>query len=210
MRTGRRPGTRVGLRSRLSTARDPAKPGRVAGSLREVAVLVREVVTYVEMTAPEQLRLARPARGVTLERVDRTSPLIRSTQDRVAAPHHWQSQSWSDEQWREWLSRPGLRNWIVRRHGEAAGVAELEAQPGGEVEITSFGLVPEVVGRGAGGHALTLAIRLAWGLEPVGAAAVRRVWLHTSSLDHPHALPNYRSRGFRPFRTEARLRTLPD
>lgn len=34
-----------------------------------------------------------------------------------------------------------------------------------------------------------------WVLEVDRDAA----WLHTSSLDHPHALPNYLARGFRPF-----------
>lgn len=171
-------------------------------------MLVEETVTYVEMTTPDQLRPARPADGVVLDRVDRRSPLIKSVQTRVATPHHWPTLLWSDDQWRQWLSRPGLRHWIVRFHGEAAGIVELEAQPGGEVEVVSFGLVPEYVGCGYGGHALTLGVREAWALRPVGADAVERVWLHTSSLDHSHALPNYQRRGFRPYRTETRLRTL--
>jgi hypothetical protein len=29
-----------------------------------------------------------------------------------------------------------------------------------------------------------------------------RVWLHTCSLDHPAALPNYMKRGFTLFKTE--------
>ncbi|MFG1916756.1 hypothetical protein [Micromonospora sp. NPDC048898] len=32
--------------------------------------------------------------------------------------------------------------------------------------------------------------------------AVRRVWLHTSSLDHPNALRNYQRRGLTVYRTE--------
>lgn len=170
--------------------------------------VVEEVVTYLEMTAADQLRPGRPTDGVELEGVDLTSPMIKSTQDRVAGPYHWQTLWWSDEHWAQWLSRPGLRYSIIRCRGEVAGVAELEAQYGGDVELTSFGLVPEFVGRGIGGHALTLAVRLAWSLDPVGAPAVRRVWLHTSSLDHPNALPNYRARGFRPFRTDVRPRIL--
>lgn len=41
----------------------------------------------------------------------------------------------------------------------------------------------------------------AWSLpaEP----PVRRVWLHTSTADHSHALPNYLGRGFTVFRTES-------
>lgn len=72
-----------------------------------------------------------------------------------------------------------------------------------------FGLVPEVVGRGFGAHLLTVGTRLAWGLGPLGGVRVRRVWLHTSSRDHPHAKPNYQRRGFRLFRTERRQRDMP-
>jgi len=39
-------------------------------------------------------------------------------------------------------------------------------------------------------------VRDAWSLRP------RRVWLHTCTLDHPHALANYMARGFVPYRTE--------
>ena len=67
-----------------------------------------------------------------------------------------------------------------------------------EVEIETFGLLPEFTGKNLGGYALTLTIERAWRLTP----SVRRVWLHTSSLDHPHALPNYHRRGFHTYKTE--------
>jgi hypothetical protein len=35
---------------------------------------------------------------------------------------------------------------------------------------------------------------------------VSRVWLHTFTKDHPHALPNYHRRGFRTFKIEQRER----
>jgi hypothetical protein len=60
------------------------------------------------------------------------------------------------------------------------------------------------VGRGLGGYALTLAVRRAWQAEPEGYGPVRRVWLHTSTLDHPNAIGNYCRRGFRLLRTEPR------
>ena len=53
-----------------------------------------------------------------------------------------------------------------------------------------------VRGRGLGRHLLTEAVETAWCL------GAKRVWLHTSTLDHPAALPNYLSRGFRPFMRE--------
>jgi hypothetical protein len=36
----------------------------------------------------------------------------------------------------------------------------------------------------------------------VNIALIGWVWLHTSSADNPHALPNYQRRGFRIFKTE--------
>jgi GNAT superfamily N-acetyltransferase len=167
---------------------------------------VEEIVTYLEMTAPGDLCPARPVDGVVLDPVEPHSPLIRAVHARIGAPYGWESASRSDEQWDRWLAHPLRRYWLVRHGDEVAGATDAEPQPDGQVEITTFGLLPTHVGRGLGGHALTLAVRQAWAVPPAGAAAVRRVWLHTSTLDHPHALPNYRRRGFRPFRTEARQR----
>ena len=59
------------------------------------------------------------------------------------------------------------------------------------VELVYFGVLPPFIGRGVGGALLTEAIRRAWALGP------QRVWVHTCTLDHPAALPNYQKRGFR-------------
>src|SRR4029453_4453797 len=98
--------------------------------------------------------------------------------------------------------RPGGRG--------GAGMVGLELQSGGDVEIVVFGLVPEFVGRGFGSHLLTVGARLAWEAEHPDGAPTRRVWLHTSSRDHPSARPNYERRGFRAFRTEHRRRDIPE
>jgi GNAT superfamily N-acetyltransferase len=175
-------------------------------------VLVEETLTYLEMTSPDQLVPGRPAPApVELERHGPASlPLLRSTYARIGAPHDWVTRpAWSDAQWRDRLGRPGVQPWLARVGGEVAGMVELELQPGGEVGIVVFGLVPEFVGRGFGGHLLTLGTRLAWAARHPEGTPTRRVWLVTSSRDHPHALPNYRGRGFRQFRTERRRRELP-
>jgi GNAT superfamily N-acetyltransferase len=175
-------------------------------------MLVEETLTYLEMTAPEQLVPGRrPPEPVEVERHGRASlALLRSTYARIGAPHGWVTRpAWSDAQWEEWLSRPGVQPWLGRVGGEVAGMVELELQSGGEVWIVVFGLVPEFVGKGFGGHLLTVGTRLAWAAEHPGGTVTRRVWLVTSSLDHPHAQPNYRRRGFRPFRTEQRRREVP-
>jgi GNAT superfamily N-acetyltransferase len=122
---------------------------------------------------------------------------------RIGLPHGWTGRTaWSDEQWEEELSRPGVRAWIARAGEDVAGLVELEANPGGDVGIVVFGLVPEFVGKGFGGEFLTIATRLAWQLSAPDRSPARRVWVQTSSRDHPHARPNYERRGFRAFRRE--------
>lgn len=178
-------------------------------------MLVEETVTYLEMTSPDQLRPGRPApAAVELDRLDRASwRLLKATYERVGAPFDWQGRragpaAWSDERWQELLARRAVQAWVARVGGEVAGLVELELQPGGDVEIVVFGLVPEFVGKGFGAHLLTLATTLAWNAGPLDGPRVRRVWLHTSSRDHPHAKPNYERRGFRVLRTEQRQRKI--
>ncbi|MQA74673.1 MAG: GNAT family N-acetyltransferase [Solirubrobacterales bacterium] len=173
---------------------------------------VAQTITHLEMTAREQLvPAARPATSLELEPMGAESlELIRSTCLRIGEPHHWSTRpAWSTERWHEHLSRPAVLDWIARADGEVAGMVELELQARAAVEITILGLVPELVGRGLGGHLLTLATRLAWDARAEGGPPTRRVWLHTSSLDHPHALPNYERRGFRVFRRVSRPRPVP-
>jgi GNAT superfamily N-acetyltransferase len=174
--------------------------------------LIEETITSLEMTDPDQLVPARPPPApIRLERHGRGSlSLLRSTYARIGAPHGWVTRpAWSDGQWEELLSRPEVQAWLARVGGEVAGMVELELQPGGQVGIEVFGLVPEFVGRGFGGPLLTMGTRLAWEAEHADGRPTRRVWLQTSSRDHPHAIVNYRRRGFRPFRTEQRRRELP-
>ncbi|HUN32093.1 MAG TPA: GNAT family N-acetyltransferase [Trebonia sp.] len=159
---------------------------------------MKEIVTYVEMTAPDQLSPAASVPGLSLSQVDRGSPVIPGILARIGAPYGWKRASWTEREWAEWFpEHPDRMFWILWLEGKPAGMVCYQPHPG-EMEIETFGLLPEFVGQGLGGFALTLAVRQAWQLAP----SASRVWLHTSSLDHPHALPNYHRRGFRTFRTE--------
>jgi hypothetical protein len=48
------------------------------------------------------------------------------------------------------------------------------------------------------------AIECAW--QP----GAKRVWLHTCTLDHPRALPNYQAQGFEIYKSEEKVEHLPD
>ncbi|WP_439378121.1 GNAT family N-acetyltransferase [Amycolatopsis lexingtonensis] len=154
---------------------------------------MEEIVTQLEMTAAEQLNPAPLVDGVTL-RAAGPGPLIRELHVRIGTPYRWPSASRSDAEWARWLAEPGRQYRLIEYRGEVAGAADFESQDDGDVEITTFGLLPEFVGKGLGGYALTLVVADAW-----TSPGARRVWLHTSTLDHPNALPNYLRRGFRSF-----------
>ena len=179
-----------------------------------------EVVTFLEMTTPGQLRPGRVVLALALTPTTvAEESLVRATIVRVGAAYRWPSAVWPADAWETWLADPRRQSFLLRAGNDTClddtclddtgpagvvGIVETQVHPPHDVEITSFGLVPEHVGTGIGGHALTLAVRLAWDLDHPAIDEVRRVWLHTSSFDHPRALANYRARGFRPYRTQTR------
>jgi GNAT superfamily N-acetyltransferase len=71
---------------------------------------------------------------------------------------------------------------------------ELDFRVEGTCELSYFGLVPEVTGKGNGGWLMGHALALAW------RAGVERVWVHTCTLDHPAALGFYQRHGFVPYK----------
>jgi GNAT superfamily N-acetyltransferase len=158
-----------------------------------------EVLTYLQMISLDELRPApKPPVVLEVREVDRSSPLIRRTTVGIGRAHHWPSQGWNDQRWQTYLRRPHLRHWVAFIDGTPAGLLCLDVPPGGEVEVDTFGLLPDHIGQGLGSHFLTVGVRLAWAVAP----AVSRIWLHTSSRDHRHALPNYERRGFRRYQLE--------
>ncbi len=106
---------------------------------------------------------------------------------------------WSDDDWHRYVHRDGLGTWIGQFHDQPAGYFELESQADGNIEIAYFGLLHEFIGQGLGGALLSAAVQRAWNLPDT-----RRVWVHTCTHDHQHALDNYLKRGFEIFRTEHR------
>jgi GNAT superfamily N-acetyltransferase len=151
------------------------------------------------MTSRDELRPARLADArARVERV-RECPLsfFRFLYVEVGRAYHWVDRLvWSDEQWRARLELRGLQLHLLTYDGAPAGYYELEPHADGSVEIAYFGLLPEYLRRGLGGHLLTAAVEDAWAIGAVS------VWLHTCTLDDAAALPNYERRGFRPFKTE--------
>ncbi|NEA33330.1 GNAT family N-acetyltransferase [Streptomyces sp. SID13031] len=155
------------------------------------------------MTSPKQLVPGKPS-PVRLELAEtgpESAATIRSIYTRIWAPlkAHGRLQ-WSDEEWVAELSHPAVRSWLALVEGETAGFVELENGTKGDVGIVVFGVAPEYQDKGLGAAFLVRATELAW--EIGNPTPTARVWLQTSSDDHPHALTNYQHRGFRTFSTE--------
>lgn len=124
-------------------------------------------------------------------------PLYRRLYRDVGGDYFWHDRlEWTDGELAAYLARPDVAVWEALVRGASAGYFELRRHDDGSVEIAYFGLIVAFVGRGLGGLMLTRAAEEAW------AFGAHRVWLHTCTLDSPHALPNYKARGFVEFKTE--------
>ncbi len=164
-----------------------------------MAGAVEVTKTYLEMKAPGELRpVPAPEPVPTINRIEHcTALLFRYLYAEVGRAFHWTDRlSWTDAQIEAHLRNPGVSIWLMSDGSAPAGYFELQAHDDGSVEIAYFGLLPPYIGRGWGKYLLTRATQAAWDL------AANRVWLHTCTLDHPSALPNYLKRGFRPVRQE--------
>ncbi|WP_246236972.1 GNAT family N-acetyltransferase [Actinomadura chibensis] len=170
----------------------------------------------MEMTDAADLRPAPlPGAEMTFTLARRPSADVnRALYAAVGARVCWTDRfPWTHADWRAWVERPELSTWLALAEGTIAGFFEIEAQPGGDTEVCLVGLTPPFVGRGCGGYLVEQCARRAWRrgtLWAAGTGPASRVWLRTSSLDHPNALANYRRRGFRVAAEATAPKPVPD
>jgi ribosomal protein S18 acetylase RimI-like enzyme len=154
--------------------------------------------TYLEMRAPDDLVPSPEPDGTRIEAIRSCPPsFYRYLYAEAGREWHWVDRlDWTDEAIRAHLAQPAITLWALWVSGAPAGWFELKRDEDGSVEIAYFGILPGFRRRGLGRHLLAEAVRRGWAL------GARRVWLHTCTLDDPAALPNYRARGFRPYKEE--------
>jgi len=149
---------------------------------------------YLQMQSPAELRPRRCAEEAfqVREQVKRDWHFNRDLYFAVGQDWSWtDKRPWTDDQWKQYAFAPELRTFGGYLGDALAGYYELRGDEDGGVEIAYFGLLPEFIGRRLGGALLTSAIQQAWKMS----SSVRRVWVHTCTLDHPSALANYQARG---------------
>jgi GNAT superfamily N-acetyltransferase len=156
---------------------------------------IASVVTYLEM-------LKRPAQGdvssngVQLRQVQNPElDWYRTVYRRAGAQWLWFSRlEMTDAQLEVVLNSPTIELFVAERGGTEIGIAELDRSTSPNVEIVSFALFPEAIGKGLGRSFMAQLLARAW-IHPTA-----RVWLHTCNLDSPTALIFYMKCGFRPYK----------
>ena len=161
----------------------PVKPDEVA-----------TIVTTLEIRTCPPLR-PLPDSRLRLVRWERPGiPAYRTLFERVGAPWLWFSRLVMDEvRLTAIIHDPGIAIFaVVDAVGIEVGMLELDFRQPGTCELSYVGLVPELTGQGHGRWLMAHALTHAW------KSGIERVWVHTCTLDHPHALGFYRASGFVP------------
>jgi GNAT superfamily N-acetyltransferase len=156
------------------------------------------VVTYLDMHAApayDGQLTGSESDTLALDRLDAAHvDRYRAVYRAVGTPWLWFSRlRMSDEQLREILADERVQAFAVRDADRDVGLLELDFREPGECELAFFGLVNDYVGRGAGRWLMREAITRAW------AHPIRRLHVHTCTLDHPRAVSFYTRAGFRPY-----------
>ena len=116
----------------------------------------------------------------------------------IGKKHKWIDRLvWTETQWIDYVSNKNVKTYIFKFKEDLAGFFELILHSEKkEVEIAYFGLLEEFQNKKLGSYLLSQAIQKSF------KENIKRVWVHTCSLDHKNALNNYIARGMKIFKTE--------
>ena len=116
----------------------------------------------------------------------------------IGRNHNWNDRLvWDDKKWITYVANPNVFTFVLKDNEDIAGFFELIYHDDKfEVEIAYFGLLSNYIDKKLGSYMLAEAIKISFSFK------VKRVWVHTCSLDHKNALKNYLSRGMKIYNTE--------
>jgi len=116
----------------------------------------------------------------------------------IGQNHNWNDRLvWDDKRWINYVSDPKVFTFVLKDNEDIAGFFELiHHKDKYEMEIAYFGLLRDYLDKKLGGYMLTEAIKISFSYN------IKRVWVHTCSLDHKNALKNYLARGMKIFNIE--------
>jgi len=117
----------------------------------------------------------------------------------IGKKHKWTDRLvWSDSDWIKYVSNSRQETYVFKVENDLAGYFELIVHDDlNEIEIAYFGLLEEYHNKKLGGYLLSTAIKRSFLKEKI-----KRVWVHTCTLDHKNALKNYLARGMKIYKKE--------
>lgn len=153
------------------------------------------ITTFLEMRSRPSLAVTRPNRSGMLLQLDEPSTgFYRYLYDAIGSRWGWTERAEMDDaELLEVITDERVEIFVLFMGGVPAGSFELDRRREEEIELRHFGLVPEFIGRGIGKHLLASAVDAAWDHEP------DRVWVRSTSLEHPRGLLTYQWAGFVPY-----------
>ena len=162
---------------------------------------IATVVTHLQLCKRPSLRPEHTQDSWVLRKTDWPDlDRYRALYRRIGEDLFWFSRlRFSDDELREIFAPPAYEAYVFESAGQEEGIVELDFGVEGECQLVFFGLTPTMVGRGAGRWMMNRALETAW------SRPIRRMWVHTCSLDHPEALAFYIRSGFEPFRRQVEV-----
>ena len=155
---------------------------------------------YLEINSPEEIKSSEPKVNCKIEFKNPPDFQINKFfYKQIGKEHQWKDRLvWTDKQWTEYVSNQKVKTFILKKKNDLAGYFELIFHKDkDETEIAYFGLLKEYQNKKLGSFLLSSAIRNSF------SENIKRVWVHTCSLDHKHALNNYIARGMKIYKTES-------
>ncbi len=156
--------------------------------------------SYLEIRSINELvEENKPNENVILEKVDPPDfQLNKFFYKEIGKNHRWTDRLiWNDKNWINYINNSSVVTYILKNKEDLVGYFEQNFNNEKlECEIAYFGILEEYFGKKLGGYLLSEAIKKSFEKNS------KRVWVHTCSLDHKHALSNYISRGMKIFQTD--------
>jgi GNAT superfamily N-acetyltransferase len=183
-------------KSPLADGFHPVPPGRIA-----------TIVTHLEMDRPAKLPVpAFPAGTTLIDASDISAAAYRDLFRAVGSDWLWFSRlSISEADLLAILRHPQVEVHVLAEGQQHIGLLELDFRMEGLCELAFFGLVSGAVGKGLGKALMATAITRAFS----GPRQIKKLIVHTCTLDHPNALGFYRHAGFMPTRQEVEIALDP-
>ena len=155
---------------------------------------------YLEINSLEDLNEGnKPSEDYSLSLIDPINfQLNKFFYKSIGKKHQWVDRlTWSEEKWINYVSSEKVKTYVFKFNDDLVGFFELIFHSENEeTEIAYFGILEEYQNKKLGSYLLSEAIKKSF------EGHIKRVWVHTCSLDHKNALNNYISRGMKIFKTE--------